>query len=250
MNPPRIKLPQQSVNLVNNQAYLGALALNNIGVKLMETGSHEKALRTMLDSVKAFSCSMGETPAAAGFVKEKLRSASKRLSKQQVEVGKAATESLFYNRKRMLVFDDQEPFLRPARICLPEYIAGSVVAVQSEHDLDAAIVLCNTGLAFYLFSKTCETGSATQDALVKSAYKMLDLADQVICRQFAILSDSDPPFHELRLYSVARFVVATMIQAFNETGRAAEASSLQLKFRRLGEVIRAARTVSLEVAAE
>lgn len=250
MNPPPLKPSQQSVNLVNHQAYLGALALNNIGVKLMETGSNEKALRTMLDSVKAFSCSVGEIPAAPGFVKDKLRNAVKRLSKQRVEESKVVTESLFYNRKLMLVMDDQEPYLRPARICLPDYVAGSVVAVQSEHDLDAAIVLCNTGLAFYLFSKTCEAGSPTQVALVTSAYKMLDLADQVICRQFAILSDSDLPFRELRLYSVARFVVATMIQAFNETGRAFGASSLKLKFRRLGEVIQASQTQSLDVAAE
>jgi hypothetical protein len=250
MNPPLIKPPRQSVNLVNNHAYLGALALNNIGVKLIETGSYEKALRTMLDSVKAFSCSIGETPSAPGFVKEKLRNASNRLSKQHVEVGKVVTESLVYNRNGIQVFDDQEPFLRPALICLPEYVTGSVAVAQSEHDLDAAIVLCNTGLAFYLFSISWKAGSITQGSLVKNTYKMLDLADQVIYRQFAVLSNSDPPIHELRLYSVARFVVATMIQVFNETGRALEASSLQLKYRRLGEVIQAARLQSRNVAAE
>jgi hypothetical protein len=250
MNQPPTKPSQQSVTLVNNQAYLGALALNNIGVKLIEFGSYEKGLRTMLDSVKAFSCSVGETSEAPGFVIEKLRNASKRLSKQQGELGKVATESLFYDRKRMLDFYDDEPFMRPAHISLPEFVGSNVVAVQSEHDLDASIVLCNTGLAFFLFSRNCEAGVATQAALVKNAFKMLDLADQVICRQFAIVSDSDPTFHELRLYSVARFVVATMIQAFNETGRAREASHLRLKYRRLGEVIQASQTHSSEVAAE
>jgi hypothetical protein len=238
------------MTLVNTKTYHGALTLNNIGVQLMELGSFEKALVTMLDSVKAFSLSVSEDPASWCMVENKIQNASIRLqNEKESRGGKVVMESLLYTRCQDISILRQ-PELLPVRICQPDTTSNQFVAVGSDHHLDAAIVLCNAALSFYLVSKETPVNSTVQESLITKTYKMLDLADTVIGRQFGLVCDSDP-FDEIRLYVVAQFVVATRMRVSAETGRLSEAAALFYKFQRLGNAIQQTHEQSsVQIASE
>jgi hypothetical protein len=219
-----------TVSMMNVQLYVAALTLNNIGIQLMELGSRPKALKTIMDSLKAFSLAMGPPSATStSAVEAKVQNAFKRLSEQRASAEDSSTENS--------PLHGQFSGLHLTRIGLPESgaVAGRVAA-RSDHELHAAIVIRNAALSFYLLSKDFPKNSPAHASLIENAYKMLHLAEEVVCKQFAIVSDEDS-LNELRLYTVASALVATMMRIYSDTGRTVEAKALEVKHTRLEYII-------------
>jgi hypothetical protein len=216
--------------MLNVQLYVGAVTLNNIGVQLMDLGSREDALKTMLDSVRAFRMAALECSSSASLaVEAKVQRAFNRLSVRQASAG---------DKGRNDAPPHKQPGLRLERISLPESgVVERHFALRYTHDLHAALVLRNAAIAFYCLSMDYPKGGPVQDSLIQNTYRMLQMADGIICRGFALVADEDPR-NELCLYMVASSVVATIMCLYSEMGRMAEALALESKHRRLVNVIR------------
>jgi hypothetical protein len=216
--------------MLNVQLYVGAVTLNNVGVRLMEMGSRENAVKTILDAVRAFRAALHENSDSARFaVEDKVKRALGRLEEQRGSGGAAAADGAPPRGRAGL---------RPERIEIDGPGVGAFrVATRTVHNLHAAVVLRNAAIAFDLLGTSLPEGHPSQVSLVQNACKVLQLADSVVCTGFAVLPDDDPS-GELRLCAAASSLAATMICVYPGAGRAAEVPALEAKRRRLEQVLR------------
>jgi hypothetical protein len=218
---------------LNNHDYHSALALNNIGVLLLEAGYYEKALVTLKDAVNAMhSVFAGDQECCTADVQYMLLKAKKRLQRQVSGAEECALDSLVYEKNHIPLLRSHACLteLRPTKIQLPHFTASFGVKGR-DPDIESVVVLANAGLSYYLVSKTTKNRELTKP-LVRNSYHVLNLAADIVTTRFACCDDSS---EEVRLLTVAILVTGMMAHIYHETGRVSAAKKFEDKYHRLVE---------------
>jgi hypothetical protein len=219
---------------VNNHDYHSALALNNIGVLLLEAGSYERALVTLKDAVNAMhSVFAGDGESCTTVdVQYKLLKANKRLHRQVSGTEERVLYSLIYEKKHIPLLWSHACLteLRPTMIQFSHFTASFNVTGR-DPDMESVVVLANAGLSYYLVSKTAKRRELAE-SLVQNSYHVLNLAANIVTTRFACCEDSS---EESRLMTVAILVTGLMAHIYHETGRVSDAKKFETKYHRLVE---------------
>jgi len=216
--------------------YRGALVLNNVGVSMLEHGCYKEAVSTLKDAVYAMTCFCRPSP-SCWDVGQKVKQAFKTLAgSHPLQTSYLRIETVSYEDRifplQCLTDNDEEGEgynvqsmtgrLRPTRIEFPDDISSGCSERDSE--LESAVLLCNYGIAYFLFSKTV-VGHSTSIKLLENAHTVFELASSIVSNRFASCQDSDY-IDEARILSVVLLVVGNVSQVHQETGKWADAQEL------------------------
>lgn len=222
--------------------YRCALMLNNIGVELLENGSHQQAMNTLNDSLIAMkalvnqesSSEFTDTDVTLKNSKVRLQKALKRLQRTKSgapsDLRTFVYENCFIPDHGLKSFDS----IRPTKIALPE---SEVQFRQSRRDtdLETVVVLSNVGLSYYLVSGMMqEESSQVAEALLKRSFHVLTIASDILANRFAMCNSEA---EESRIMTVALLVTGNLMHVCREKGYEEESSRHQQKYLRLGNAI-------------
>jgi hypothetical protein len=230
------------------QDYRVALALNNIGVKLLERGAFRQSLDTLQDAVFMMKSHLRYTAGAQGrvakttpdsstTVQSRLSKAMKRLANAQpvvrpaVKVNAISFEGTLPS-SCIFPFEDQTmQFPLPIEI----HTLNCDCIKELDQDLVSGIVLLNFGIAHLCASKVMKSS----EKLREGALKLLNMAYSIISFRHAISQIEQIDVHQI---SESRFLLVIIIlnhtaQVLTEMGRHSEAQESQEKLVRLGRLI-------------
>lgn len=218
--------------------YHSVLALNNIGVLLLEAGYYDRALVTLKDAVNAMHSVFADVRDcdSTANVQYKLLKAKKRFQRHVSGTEECVLQSFVYAQKHIPLLRSSERSdaclteLRPTKIQLSHFTASFSVKGR-DPDLESVVVLANAGLSYYLVSKAAKNQELAE-SLVKNSYHVLTLAADLVTTRFACCENSS---EEVRLMTVAILVTGMMARIYHETGRASDAKKFETKYHRLVE---------------
>lgn len=233
------------------QGYRSAIALNNMGVYLIESHDYHGAMCVLKDSVNAWkgvfrrSGPSAENQTSTGpnrnshaaLLEKKMQKASRRCAKPHPPIRHPTViETIAYEDSVIPLLCLNElssavSCLRPTRIDPPE--SCDYCAFERDPDLETVIVLCNFAISYFLISKTVDDGTCVAK-LVSNALSVLNLASHVLTRRFAVCDDD---VEEVRLMTVSLLVTGNLMQVLLETGRVEEARKLYEKYQNIREAI-------------
>jgi hypothetical protein len=209
-----------------------ALMLNNVGADFLETGSYEGAIPLFQHALVVLKAVV--PPACTSRVKDSLRveaklhRALKKLKATRMSYV-ARGKDVHCNSIKCCSVDDSmiAPFntVRPCKIDVR--ITG---AAQCHPDLVIAVVLCNSGIAFYLASQCSKTKQPVAEAMLKRSHSVLTLASDVVCNRIALCDDES---EECRILTVAHIVTGNLMLVNNAMGRDGEHQALKQRCERL-----------------
>jgi hypothetical protein len=219
---------------VNNHDYHSGLALNNIGVLLLEAGCYERALITLKDAVDAMRSVFASDRECRTTVEVqyKLLKANKRYQLHVSGTEERVLHSLVYEKRHIPLLRSHACLteLRPTKIQLPHFTESFSVNGR-DPDIESVVVLANAGLSYYLVSKATKKRELAE-SLVQNSYHVLNLAADIVTTRFACCEDSS---EEVRLMTVAILVTGMMAHIYHETGRVSDAKKFETKYHRLVE---------------
>lgn len=205
--------------------YRGAIALNNMGIKMLECGCYRQAMLTFKDAMEVFRTLFRPAEASRSNIDAKLRQAYQGLADSQQKQETTPTFSFrvvtgddrFTNIASVLQQVGPAHFLvrfEPVDFCCP---------TQRNIDLDSAIVLYNYGISkLCLASAVSATRASSALSLRGAALKVFQLAQCILSSQQQGCEDDT----ELSLiYFVAALVLDNVGQLLAGLGRHAEAAA-------------------------
>jgi hypothetical protein len=221
-----------------------ALALNNIGVQLLERGAFRQSLDTMQDAVFMMNSHLRYTAGAqgrarttsdsSGAVQSRLSKAIKRLASAQPLQPAVKVNTLSFGgtlpSSCIFPFEDQT-----MQFPLPIEIDTVNCGCIKDLDLVSGIVLLNFGVAHFCASKVMKPS----EKLRESALKLFNMAYSIISFRNTISQMEQSDVHQI---SESRFLLAIIIlnhtvEVLTEMGYHSEAQKSQEKLVRLGRLI-------------
>ena len=207
----------------NDKLFLlrGSIALNNLGVALMQQHRFHEAMDTLRDSMVAIqSCMPGnETPASKfATIEDCLRKANQRSSStshvpslihrgQEIFVSSTEDADIFsvLHRGHLDKFYTESAQFSPIRI-------RESLLESTDLDFSSAIILYNMGLSHLALSRTVST-EADAYLCQTTSLKMLRMSYSIVYNHFAASSDDDDADNENRVLLMAivlRKIVAAL----------------------------------------
>jgi hypothetical protein len=216
------------------KAHVCALKLNNAGVDFLESGSYEGAIPLLQNSLVVLKAVVA--PSSNSLVKDslgveaKLHGALKKL--ESIRMSHVARENdvqnIFSKCKCCRVDDSMDASFKTVQPC--KIVVPNEGAAHCHPDLDIAVVLCNSGIAFYMASQSPKTNRPVAEALLKRSYRVLTLASDVVSNRFALCDDES---EECRIMRVAHIVTGNLMIVNNAIGREGENQVLKQRCDRL-----------------
>jgi hypothetical protein len=228
--------------------YLVAVALNNIGVTLLERGAFKQSMRTLQDAVFMMKSHLRSsatggagvratpTPVNAGKVQTKLNEAMKRLaSAQPVSLAlKVNTISFAGSLPSSCIFPFEDQTL-PFALAVEIHTVNFDGIKDLDLDLVSGIMLLNFGVAHLCASKVTKS----PEKLREGALKLMNMAYSIISFQNDLSQIEQSDTHKI---SESRFLLAIIILnhiggILEEVGYHSEAQESKKKLARLGRLI-------------
>jgi len=247
------------------QEYRGAIALNNVGVTLLERGCYKQAMDTLQDAIHVMKEVFRPNAPAPLFqqqqqqkvdVNSPLQNAHRRLADpQQTPFPSAAAAQALHleainfdmGLTPVLNYLHETPsttsFL-PVRIDLPVDFSSPAACTFSpassmnnnrrDPDLESSIILYNFGVANLLISKVAATSPSSCDKLRSNALSILQLASGVLSKRSGTCDDG---VEEANLLQMGLLVFHATIQVLVEGGDDFEASVVCERYDRIRNAV-------------
>lgn len=237
---PEHLIRQQSATMNSN--YRSSLALNNMGVCLVELGCYQQAAETFADSISvivhASSLHRVKLPPSLqggsgnATVEERLRAAHQRLSEP------SAAGSICRKLRVVQPINDKE--LASHHLASPSLRLASPIRFQAEDDerdqhYDFACMLYNAGTAFLCYADGA-LAHAHREKRRNKAMRLFQLAHAVLLEQYS--SCYDRPMVFGRLLRTTALIVSTLHQVLAEGRVESERDLLASTTQRLARLSR------------
>ena len=201
----------------NRAEYRAAIALNNIGVSLLERGAQKNAIDTLKDAIAVMRHVFpDETPTCARKdIDGMLERACKKLSAPEVVCSWFKVQSVSYGEPSTLAHLKTASRLRPTgQAFYPVRIEVTDSADEPRDvDLESGILLYNFGLAHILLSHIVQKAAGRYRS---GAMKVLDLAHAILTNRSKSCED---PFQQVQLVFVTLLVLSSIVQVLQEEGQ-------------------------------
>jgi hypothetical protein len=220
-----------------------AIALNNMGVALLERRAYRQGMETLKDAIFVMkrvlqppsisSQGVGKTPHPTSYAEAKIYRASKRMANPRpvpsdVSIDVASQCSTFSHRSysgSVLHGGSSSPLSAPLRI-----EATDLVALDNrDSDLESSIMLYNFGLAHRCMAKFAKTPIKLQEG----ALKLFNMAYFV----FATLSEHEGHIIKEDMVLLAAATLNNIIALLTQMGKHSEANESDQELARLGRAI-------------
>jgi hypothetical protein len=215
------------------KAHMCALRLNNAGADFLESGSYEGAI-PLLQTALVMLKGVVATPLLTSRVKDsfgvetKLHRALKKLENIRMDYVAQDKDVQYLSRKCCNVDDlmiARFHTVRPCKLGVPTDGTS-----ECHPNLEIAVVLCNSGIAFYLASQSSRMKQPVAEALLKRSHRVLTSASDIVSNRFALCDDES---EECRTMRVAHIVASNLMFVNNAMGREAETEVLKQRCDRL-----------------
>ena len=218
--------------------YKGAVALNNIGIVLLEQGAYRQALDTLKDAVfvmKVIFRPRDNSAPLASNVEVKLKRASERIASPHCEESSinTITEILSnmgsFRSINTVMLKQGAPYVFPIRIeeCTDQ---------EYDLDIDSANILHNFAIAHLCCSRTAKT-LASAELFRQSASRLSGFAYNLISNVLNNKRQADMDeliLRETRIFLSALVALNTLVHALMEMGNYAEAEKTYKRLMELG----------------
>lgn len=232
------------MNAGSIQDYRAAIALNNMGVSLLERACYRQAMETLQDGIHVMKEVFRPDRSAAGSSSEvdfKLHQAAQRVaspvrmctpwlnvSLQTLSFDLSLSPVLNYLRE-----SPSTTCFLPIRIDLPPECGFGDFRLH-EPDFESAIILYNFGVANLLLSKVAS--GTVSEKLRGNAMSILNLASSVLSKRSSLCDDT---LEEASLLQLGLMVFHTIIQVLVDAGDDLEASIVYERYDRLRDAVEA-----------
>jgi hypothetical protein len=225
----------------------GAIALNNMGVSLLEQRAYRQGMETLKDAIfvmkrvfrpQSSNSSLGETSDSTNSTDIKIHRAVQRMANLQpvpfamiTDVISHGAGSLPSPLGSILRESSSSSFTIPIRIEATDIACPE----DRDPDLESAIVLYNFGIAHLCMAKLAKSPMKLREG----ALKLFNMAYSIISNKNALAGLSES---EMRRFSETRLLLAiavlnNVVRVFTEMGKHTEANNSYQRLVRLGTAI-------------
>lgn len=223
----------------------GAIALNNMGVSLLEQKAYSEAMETLKDSVIVMKVAF-QQESCTNFrdtgilVEEKLDRACQRLSTQRLEADPTLIEGLRHDggfATLQSLVTKQDPILSES--LFPVRIEQLDDHEDIENSLKTAIIMHNFSIAHFCMSKT-PVNDEVRARLVEGGLRLASVSYGILSK---MMSGGKNLLYELILRDTNVFVVAiavlnSLVQMLIALGSLGEAERCSAKLHQLGALVK------------
>jgi len=219
--------------------YKGAIALNNIGIVLLERSAYRQALDTLKDAVFVMKVIFRPDNNVAPNIQAKLQRASERVASPEVEEcsSRTVTETLSnvgsFSSISTVMLKQGAPYVFPIRIEENDD--------DYDLDIDSANILHNFAIAHLCCSRIAKT-LASAELLRQSASRLSGFAYNLLSNVLSNKRQADMDelvLRETRIFLSALVALNTLVQALMEMGNYVEAEKTYKRLMELGLAVAA-----------
>jgi hypothetical protein len=224
------------------QDHRAAIALNNMGVSLLERRAYRQGMETLKDAIfvmkrvlrpASISHGFGKTPNSTSYAQGKVHRASKRMATAQavpsaVSIDVISHCATFSHRSRstsILQGGSSYPLSSPIRIEANDLVSRE----DRDSDLESSIMLYNFGLAHLCMAKLVKTPIKLQEG----ALKLFKMAYSV----FDTLCDQEGQGIREDMVLLAAATLDNIVALLTQMGKHSEANESDQELARLGRTI-------------
>jgi tetratricopeptide (TPR) repeat protein len=203
--------------------YRGAVALNNMGVYLLERGAYRSALETLKDAIAVMKTvfpaqNYDHNTAWRAEISDKLKAAHKRIAKPEVVQCSMPLEVNSFDDDEFDVMKDSLRYGPSASMFFPVRVAISDMDIESRNiDVESAMLLYNFGIAHLCMSRVAIKAS---HKLQEGALRLFDLSRSILSSQYHKCEDS---MQQTRILLLSASVMNNIVQVLNEQGNIEQA---------------------------
>jgi hypothetical protein len=198
-----------------NQSYRSVIALNNIGVSLLERRCYQQAAETLKDAlslIKAVSTTQNRHSLQETVHTARQRLANPQAVRHEVVHVEVLTNTVSAKAMRAILEETSCNDSKASAIRIEDFDCGTT------SEFISAILLHNFGLSYYCISKAAKKGSSNEQKYLNGAVRLLRISHSVFAK--AIDENSESSFHFLHVMVV---VLSTLITTLHQNKREAEA---------------------------
>lgn len=214
-----------------NQIYRSAIALNSLGVSLLERRCYLQARETLKDAISLIRAVFADTEESQqhqthGLLQETVHAARQRLANPRPDVRHAVFHVDVMTNNNNVSAEDLRSILEDSTSsCV---VGNKAFAIRIE-DFDcgttsefiSAILLHNLGLSYYCLSKTVKKASTAERKYLNGAVRLFRISHTLLCKESASAENSSET--SVFLPHVMVLVLNTLIMALRENKRETEA---------------------------
>lgn len=224
-------------NTYDRADYRGAIALNNMGVSLLERGAYRNAIDTMKDAIAIMRTIFPQNGAVHSAphnfnIDSKLQLAAQRLASPETSRAPLSVQTIPFSEDNINAMKDALRYGPSGSVFFPLRIEISDFNCRGRDiDLESSIFLYNFGIAHLCMARVHPKSAAK---LRDGALKLFDLAHSILASQCAKAQD---PADQTHVLLVAAMVLNNVVQVLSEQGRMEQVGQALSSLKRLDDLV-------------